>query len=221
MMNSLLIFAAMYLAASVANGAPPQRGAIAESETELVLGVEVRRQRNCRVELNDYVTPAGEMFGAYSCLPSRPEARHPYFAYDDDTLALMAWSDADAAEQLGRRLLGHDLDRSRQYMLRATALDGDISRIDWFAEQAFGTVAVNGIPQVGNLERRYELAELAARLGGDPIRAGYLRNQLMQLGVNARQLHKCANRAAAMMESMRAVQALVRGRATLGGNDDA
>ena len=57
--------------------------------TEVVLGLRVRKDRNCTVELRDYVTPAGEMFSAYSCTPGNPRPEHPYAVYDDATLEAM------------------------------------------------------------------------------------------------------------------------------------
>ncbi len=51
---------------------------ITDDGTEVVLGLRVRRDRNCRVELRDYVTTDGEMFSAYSCTPNVPAPPHIY-----------------------------------------------------------------------------------------------------------------------------------------------
>src|SRR5210317_995585 len=68
--------------------------------TEVVLGLRVRKDRDCTVEFKDYVTPDGDMFSAWSCTPESPSSPHKYQHYDDTTLEVMAWSDADAAALL-------------------------------------------------------------------------------------------------------------------------
>ncbi len=154
--------------ASVSRHAPEPHG-LADSKTETVLGIRVRKDRDCTVELNDHVTPQGEMFSAYSCTPRHSTPPHPYAHYADETLAVMAYSDAEAAAVLGKRLLGKDNKKSFELLIRASALDGGkVETIAWLSDQAFGTIAVNGTPQVANIKRQYELAALAARLGDAP-----------------------------------------------------
>ena len=191
------------------------------NDTEVVLGIRVRKDRNCRVELKDYVTADGEMFSAYSCTPNNPSPRHIYADYDNETLAGMAYSDADAAATLGQRLISKDTHRSYELLIRAVALDGKVEHLAWLADQAFGAVAINGEPQVANLQRQYELAALAARLGDAPAKSRYFKNELIRNGIDEDQLSTLDLRVDELLLSMRDIQLTVLGEATIGEQDDA
>jgi len=203
----------------------PEQPALDDDGTELVLGVRVRKDRNCRVELKDYVTTAGEMFSAYSCTPNNPPPPHIYADYDNATLASMSYADADAAALLGHRLIGKDTRKSYQLLIRAAALDGgNVEHIAWLADQAFGAIAVNGKPQVANLKQQYKLAALATRLGDNPAKTHHLKNELIKIGVNEAQLGSLDKRADALLQSMRGIQRTVLGKVTItvqGENGDA
>jgi hypothetical protein len=195
---------------------------IANDGTETVLGLRVRKDRKCRVELKDYVTTDGEMFSAYSCTPNKASPPHIYADYDHATLAAMAYADADAAALLGQRLIDRDSRRSYQLLVRASALDGgNVQHLAWLSDQAFGAVEINGRPQVGTLKRQYELAALGARLGDDPGKADYLKSELIRVGVADEQLNSLDLRVSALLRSMRDIQRTVLGEVTIGGQDDA
>ena len=190
--------------------------------TEIVLGLRVRKDRNCRVAFSDYVTPEGDMFAAYSCVPNSPLRTHVYDEYDDETLATMAYADADAAALLGYRLIDENTRKSYQLLIRAAALDGgNIEHLAWLSDQAFGAVAVNGEPQLDNLQRQYELAALASRLGDAPGKSYYLKNELIRFGVDEEQLNLLDLRVDALLRMMREIQQTVLGEITIGGQDDA
>jgi len=209
---------------AVTSGNEPQLSLNAENDTEVVLGLRVRKDRNCRVELKDYVTSDGEMFSAYSCTPNNPVPPHVYADYDNETLAGLAYSDANAAALLGHRLISKDTQKSYQLLIRAAALDGKVEHLAWLADQAFGAVAINGEPQVANLRRQYELAALAARLGDAPAKSGYFKNELTRNGIDERQLTLLDKRVDELLKSMRDIQLTVLGEATIaeqGEQDDA
>jgi hypothetical protein len=189
--------------------------------TEVVLGLRVRKDRNCTVELRDYVTTEGEMFSAWSCTPDEEPAPHPYAHYDDATLELMAWADAEAAALLGRRLLGHDSDKSYELLIRAAALDGNIQHLHWLADQAFSAVQINDEIQVPNIKRRYELAALASHFGDDPENALAYRNVLLDAGVDARQMDELDAHVDEQLRTVRAIQLAVFGEVRYGGLNDA
>ena len=194
----------------------------ADDRTEVVLGLRVRKDRNCRVEIKDYVTPDGEMFSAYSCTPNNPAPPRLYADYDNETLAELAYADADAAALLGQRLIHKDSRKSYQLLIRAAALDGGkIEHIAWLSDQAFGAIAINGEPQVANLQRQYELASLATRLGDGPGKSNYLKNELIRIGIDARQLDGLDRHVDALLRSMRNIQRTVLGEVTIGEQDDA
>lgn len=200
----------------------PARKIASDDGTEVVLGLRVHKDRNCNVELKDYVTPTGEMFAAYSCTPDNPALSHDYAEYDNETLASMAYSDADAAALLGRRLIDKDTRKSYQLLIRASALDdGNIKHLAWLSDQAFGVTDINGEPQVANLQRQYELAALAMRLGDGPGKAIYLRNELLRLGIAEARLVRLDTRVDVLLQSMRDIQQTVLGEITIGGHSDA
>ena len=189
--------------------------------TEVVLGLRVRMDRRCRVELRNYVTPAGEMFEAYSCSPAAELKPHPYAHYDDGSLEALAWSDAEAAALLGRRLTGADRDKAYEMLVRATALGGDTTHLAWLADQAFSAIRIDGDLNVFNVERRYELAELATRLGGDPATSWFLRNLLVDAGLSDARLEALDSRVETLLDSVRSIQRTVYGEARHGGQNDA
>ena len=203
--------------------ATPEPGQIVDADdgTEVVLGIRVRKDRKCTVELKDYVTPDGRMFSAYTCTPNEPRPAHSYAHYDNETLASMSWSDAEAAALLGQRLIDQDTGRSYELLIRATALDGDTRHISWLADMAFNPTAVNGQPHVANLEGRYELAELKARLGSDPVLPEVLKRELANAGVGEDRLSELDARADALLRVMQDIQRDVFGEVRIGGRDDA
>lgn len=192
----------------------------ADDGTEVVLGIRVRKDRKCTVELKDYVTPDGRMFSAYTCTPNEPRPAHPYAHYDNETLANMSWSDAEAAALLGQRLIDQDTGRSYELLIRATALDGDTRHISWLADMAFNPTAVNGEPHVANLEGRYELAELNARLGSDPVLPMTLRRDLANAGISEGRFSELDARADALLHVMQDIQRDVFGEVRIGGQND-
>ena len=199
----------------------PRQIVDADDGTEVVLGIRVRKDRKCTVELKDYVTPDGRMFSAYTCTRNEPRPAHPYAHYDNETLASMSWSDAEAAALLGQRLIDQDTGRSYELLIRATALDGDTMHISWLADMAFNPTAVNGEPHVANLEGRYKLAELNARLGSDPVLPEVLKRELANAGVSKVRLSELDARADALLHVMQNIQRDVFGEVRIGGQDDA
>jgi len=208
-------------AANVPNATPqPEKIVDVDDGTEVVLGIRVRKDRKCTVELKDYVTPDGRMFSAYTCTPNEPRPAHPYAHYDNETLASMSWSDAEAAALLGQRLVDKDTGRSYKLLIRATALDGDTMHISWLADMAFNPTAVNGEPHVANLESRYKLAELNARLGSDPVLPKILKRELANAGISKDRFSELDARADALLRVMQDIQRDVYGEVRIGGQDD-
>ena len=190
--------------------------------SETVLGLRVRADRNCTVRQRAYVATDGTPFIAYTCEPTSPRAPHPYAHYDNASLAALAYGDAVAAALLGERLIGRDRERSHELLLRAAALDGgNVRYLAWLAEQAFGTVEIDGVPQLSNIMRQYELAALAERLGDTSAKSDFLRSELGRLGVSDEQLTRLDDRVTNLLQAMRDIQQLVHGEITLGGTSDA
>lgn len=195
---------------------------LSDNETEMVLGIRVRKDRNCTVELNDYVTPDGEMFSAYTCTPQEPAAPHPYAALDNATLSGMSYADAEAAAFLGKRLIQSDTKKSYQLLIRASALEGGrTDHLAWLSSQAYGASSINGVPQVLNIKRQYELAALASLLGDGPQLSEFLKDELLRIGVSSQELGALDMRARYLFEYMRRIQRQVLGEINMGVSDDA
>lgn len=207
---------------STADSPQALQAQIAPTPAETVLGVHARKDRRCTVELRNYVTSDGVMFPAYSCTPQQQPEPHPYAHYGEEALEAMAYADAEAAALLGRRLIGANTDRAFDLLIRAAALDGgNVRHIAWLSDQAFGTLEINGKPQVTNIERQYELAALAARLGDSAQEPAFFRKQLVDIGVDAARLDSLDAEVEALLQSMRDIQRTVLGDVTIGGHSDA
>lgn len=199
----------------------PETVTTSDAETEVVLGIRVRKDRNCTVQLNDYVTTEGEMFSAYTCTPSRQAEEHPYAQYTDGALRGLSYSDADAAALLGQRLVHKDREQSYKLLLRATALDGDARHLAWLADAAYSRYRVDGELQVDNVMRQYELAALSAHFGGDPSASNYLREELLGSGVSEDQLSQLDQRIDDLLRIASNIQRTVYGEVRHGGQPDA
>jgi len=231
----LLAGIAAYLA--VTNTAPPNHNAkspppivdtatlpaadAADDGTEIVLGLRVRKDRNCTVELKDYVTPDGDMFSAWSCTPHSQQPPHKYSNYDDATLEVMAWSDAEAASLLGKRLIERDTRKSYELLVRAAALDSDFRHLAWLADQAYGIVSIDGEPHMGNLSQQYELASVSHALGDLSGRSDYFRQALVDAGADEKQLAGLDQQVSEVLRRIREIQSAVSGEVTIGGQDNA
>ncbi len=180
-----------------------------------------RTDRRCELELRDYVATSGEVFSAYRCTPKAPYQPHPSAHYDNGSLELLAYADPEAAALLGRRLIGSNLAKSYEMLLRATALSGELGHLAWLSDQAFSTVRVDGDLQITNVKRRYELAALAAQLGGDPAAARYFRDALIGAGLGADRMAPLDARVDELLQSVQDVQRTVYGEVRYGGQNDA
>ena len=225
----LLAGIAVYLAVSdytpssqqAVDSAAPQPEDHFDNDAEIVLGLRVRKDRECTLEFKDYVTPDGDMFSAWSCTPDTPSSPHKYRHYDDATLEIMAWSDADAAALLGQRLIERDTRKSYELLVRATALDNDYRHLTWLADQAFGVVSVDGQPHMGNLGQQYELASVSHVLGDLSGRVEYFRQALIDAGADEKQLAGLDQQVDELLQKLRSIQSTVLGEITIGGQDNA
>jgi len=205
----------------IVDGETPRATGVVNDETEIVLGLQVRKDRDCTVEFKDYVTPDGDMFSAWSCTPHGPLSPQEYEHYDDATLEVMAWSDAGAAALLGQRLVERNTRKSYEMLVRATALDGDFRHLTWLAEQAFGVVSVDGEPHMGNLGQQYELAAVSRELGDSSGRSDYFRQELVNAGADEKQLAGLDEQVGQLLQQIREIQAIVLGEVSIGGRDNA
>lgn len=114
----------------------PERRQVAEPLTEVVMGLEVPKERDCKVK-RIYVEHAnGSITDVVRCV--REAAPDAYAHYTHAELVVLAYDTAGAAIELGKRLHERDPEAARAYMLRALALDpSNISPVAWLAATSY------------------------------------------------------------------------------------
>lgn len=153
------------------------------AETEIVMGIEVRRDRNCTVERHYVDLGNGTVTEAYSCVPTQIVA-DDYESYSDEELRVLSYSDANSASVLGKRLLEVDLAASRALLLRAVALQpANLDPVMWLAAQAY---SLRGDTPAANEARAnaYVLVQTAKAMGS-PASVEWIFNDLEEAGFGA------------------------------------
>jgi hypothetical protein len=106
-------------------------------ETEIVMGLQVLKDRNCTVTRHYIDLGNGMVTEAYSCVPDE-KTPNPYELLSDDELAVLAYSDPQAASMLGKRMVESDPARSRELLIRAVALEPtNLEPVMWLAAVAY------------------------------------------------------------------------------------
>lgn len=107
----------------------------------------------------------GSVYSALDCPSINRGETHPYedeLVYSNDALEVLALNnDAKAAEVLGKRLIGSDLETAYSMLVRASALSNDPSHLLWLSDQGFGATSVSGELNRKGTTRRYVLARVA------------------------------------------------------------
>ena len=122
----------------------------------------------------------GNVYSGLECPSINQGEIHPYedeLVYSNDALEVMALNnDAIAAEVLGKRLIGSDIEMAFKMLVRASALSNDPSHLLWLSDQGFGATSVNGEINVNGVGRRYILARAAEIMSGDSPNAEQFRS---------------------------------------------
>lgn len=135
--------------------------------TEVVFGVSVRKDRTCTLNERYIESEDGELIRAIECIPAEKPAE-PYDLYDDETLRGMSFSDAGAAEALGKRYYEEDPEFARDMMLRAAALEpNNTMPLLWLADVNYSLTASNGEPALNQLQENYLLRKVADLMTSD------------------------------------------------------
>ena len=150
--------------ASTGVGKPSPQIVAIEAATETVLGIEVRKDRNCVVRRHYLDLGNGTVTDAYSCVPASPDV-DDYEHYSDEQLRVLSYSDAKAASILGKRLVEVDLAEAEALLLRAIALQpANLDPVMWLAAQAH---SLRGDTRAAHVARAntYVLTRVAQELG--------------------------------------------------------
>ena len=108
----------------IANTIASDAGDTLSSDTEMVMGLRVKKDRDCVVTLHYLPQPDGSLMKAFSCVEISVTPR-AMAHYTDAALKELAYSDAVASYELGRRMITREgqQEEATQYLLRSIALD--------------------------------------------------------------------------------------------------
>lgn len=187
----------------------------ADSEFEIVHGIQVRKDRNCTLERRYIDVGDGTVIEGFSCTPNQPAEPGAYEEYDNATLAGMSYSDSLAAEILGKRLADIDPGRARMLLMRSVALRPQITNpILWLASVNYSLVATNGEPAIHEMSQNYLLARVAEELGTIGAAAS-IRSHLSGAGLEDEDFLKLEKEVIIDLIQIRDIQLEVRGHSEL------
>ena len=179
----------------------------------MVLGLEVRKDRNCVVERHYVDLGNGAVTEAYRCVPVLP-LTDDYDHYDNEQLRVLAYSDAKAASVLGKRLVEVDPRRAEALLLRAVALQpGNLDPVMWLAAQAH---SLRGTSVEAQKARAYTyvLTRTAQELGS-AADIGWVLEDLQRAGFGPDDVARLDRQVRANLRRIRDIQLEVFGEATV------
>lgn len=95
-----------------------------EDEMETVLGIEVRKDRDCTVYALQITDEDGNSSTAHECISDQEPELHRYTALEIDELRDLAYADAEAAEILAIKLIeSGEEEAGLEYVYRSIALE--------------------------------------------------------------------------------------------------
>ncbi len=107
-----------------------------DDNTEIVMGLRVRKDRNCEVTRQYVDLGDGRVTESFACVTEPEPGKYDH--YTNEELAVLSYDTADAAAELGRRLHESDPLVAKNYMLRALALEPDnVNPVRWLAGVSF------------------------------------------------------------------------------------
>lgn len=186
-----------------------------DSDFEVVHGLRVRKDRNCTVEPRYIDVGDGTVVEAFTCTPNTTREASAYENYDNETLALMSYADALAAEVLGKRLAEQDPEQARQLMLRSVSLEPrNADPVLWLASAYYSRVETNGVPALAEMSDKYRLTRIAEELGTVGAAAA-VRQSLVDAGFQAEDFQKLEELLQKDLTTIRQIQLEVFGESTL------
>jgi len=180
-----------------------------EQDMEMVLGLSVRRDRNCMLHRELITGPDGDSSIAYRCDPNEPKTDHPYAVYSMEYLRELAYRDADASEVLGVKLIktGEE-DEGLQFIYRSVALNAgnSMSPLKRTADTLYSSILSSKAPNYkpepafSSMERAYVFDRIRDKLTGNNQHSSFLRNELESYGyTDFEKLEKAARDAITLM----------------------
>ena len=198
---------------SLATPGPADRSQ-ASPDTEIVMGIPVRRDRNCDLSRHYVDLGNGLVTEAYSCHP-RETSTDDYELLGNDELAVLAYNDARAASVLGKRLVETSPEQSRAWLLRAAALEPDnVEPLMWLASQAYSLRGESNAALVATANA-YVITKTSRALGSDAD-LDWIADDLRAAGLDEADIEYLDEAARRDMQAIRTIQLEVFGHTTIG-----
>lgn len=176
-----------------------------------------KEARDCIADVRYVANDDGTVAEIDSCDPATSNEPHPYEYYDDIALRELSYSDAAAAEILGRRLAQFDSQESLRLYVRAAALrGGDPDTLLKYAEEYPTPERVNDMPVLETVRIKYVLSKAASQIGD---RSGELESRtedVVEAFPNAEDvIVRFDNEARAILEQMRDIEIEITGSSSI------
>lgn len=182
--------------------------------TEIVMGIPVRKDRNCDVTRHYVELGNGLVTEAYSCNP-RDTSTDDYELLGNDALAVLAYNDAKAARVLGKRLVELNPEQSRAWLLRAAALEPDnVEPLMWLASQAYSLRGASNAALVATANA-YVITKTSRALGSDAD-LDWIIDDLLAAGLDDADIEFLDEAARRDLQAIRTIQLEVFGHTTIG-----
>ena len=200
--------------------AVPANGENPDSDTEVVLGLRVRKDRNCTLSVRQYADPeTAELRNVYSCTPNEPVEPDPYESWSEEVLASMAYGDAHAAQVLGLRHISSDNAEQEalglSLLYRSVALSGDPTTFRKAIGQRYAYLEINGEPQIHNMKQLLVFNIIGEAMGDNRFNTAQVLLELKRADVPAAELERLQTGAWGILEAMADLQVEMTGDTTI------
>lgn len=201
----------------IANTITSDAGDTLSSNTEMVMGLRVKKNRDCVVTRHYLAQLDGTTIEAFSCEPISDNPR-VMDHYTDDALKELAYSDPVASFELGRRLILREdqQETATEYLLRSVALDDtDLEGIHIIVRQRFW----NQFSEKNGLDMRtraYVFNALATTLDeNNNYKKRMSFDRLVDAGLGEEQILALENETRKILDDLIAIQRDVTGSSTI------
>lgn len=178
--------------------------------------IPTKNGRFCTIRMHYFQHDDGTVTQSIACESNFETPPSRFDHLDNDSLAVMAYNDAGASEELAMRVYDSDPPRARELMLNSVALDpSDARPLAWIGVMSYGTGRINGALVVHDLHERYILLRLAQTLGYSSTIISSVQEDLIEAGYQDADFEALEAQVAEDLSWMRDVQLSVTGQTTI------
>lgn len=187
-----------------------------DSPYEMVLGINVRKDRNCTVEVREITDlETGKNRRIYTCTPNSIADIDPYTTYSDEVLAGMAYGDPHAAEVLGlRKLVSTDPAveaEGLKLLLRAVALSNSTHGIALAVNTRYSHVSTDDQIHLDTVSQLYVLGEISNTITPNSMTTDHYADLLLSGGLDEQAIEKLRQHSQEILSEMAGVQTEITG----------